>query len=194
MATCNTHANTSKTQKRGRKPIETANQLLSMGKTYPAIDGWRVVLATVPLYFVITPEIIEKSKKNGGSGRFCVVALAMEAVFGKDRSFQVGTVFTKIWDTEEKVEVRFRTPPGLAKYVRMFDNGEGWQLPPNIYRLAPTCPGDRTNSRNRPANKIVKVKVKGATRTPVRRKPRAHASRTVLRNTRIRWADVDLMG
>jgi hypothetical protein len=143
-----------------------------------------------------------KQALPGNAGK-CVVALALDAVFGKKYPLQVGKTFTKIWDVNEKIEVRFMTPAALSKRLGTFDEKKGWQLPSNIYKLHPIPAFVRNGEKNRASARDYHAKkgkrkaaatvkiggkttiIKGAKRKSVARKP---ASRIVLRNTRIKWA------
>lgn len=186
-------ANTSKSLI--KSPRRSRNVLLTMGNSYKAENNWTVVIATVPLYLNITQEMIDRS--IGRSGRYCVVAQAIEALFGKRMYFQVGAGITKIWDLNAKIEVRWHTSGPLAAGIKGFDKpGGSWKLPPNIYKLNPVPrslkPENARKSREKlqkarkraaAASKAVGLKVTVFTR---RNAARAKPTRTVLRNSRIK--------
>lgn len=173
----------------GRPKAGTTHGFCQFGPVYPARDNWRVVIAKDPLFIHITPEIIERAVP--GSPRHCAIALALLAFFGKHYDFQVGSGVTKIWDFKEKIELRLHTPSTLSRALRTFDKKKDWGLPANLYRLGPLAPiianRERHNKKKRAAakrNGLVAV------RQP---KPRAAPTRTVLRNSRIKWAGAELL-
>ncbi len=180
---------------KGRVAAKTAHTMYTMGDAYNAADGWTIILASVPLYFYITTEMIARAVKK--SGRYCVIGQAFEAIFGKDIAWQVGPGLVKIWDVNAKIEVRFVTPGPLQRAIREFDPETGyWPLPANMYRLLPFVKStiDRLKGKKRAAAKRVKKKdgkqsspATLVVKNPVRRRRRkpAPASRTVLRNARM---------
>ncbi len=169
---------------RGRRPANQRHAFYQLGDAYAATDGWTVIVATVPLFFTITPEMIAKAAVR--SARFCVVAQALDALFGTMYSFQVGSGETKIWDFAAKIEVRFHTPSVLARAISGFDRNKGWQLPPNLYRLAPM---NKKVIVRRKTYRQTKVALKQSV-SPIRRKARKYSKvmRTVIRNTRVNWS------
>jgi len=175
---------------KGPVAAKTAHTMYTMGDAYDAADGWTIILASVPLYFYITTEMIARAVKK--SGRYCVIGQAFEAIFGKDIAWQVGPGHVKIWDVNAKIEVRFVTPGPLARAIRKFDPKTGyWPLPANMYRLLPFVKStiDRLKGKKRAAAKRVKTKAPAVlvVKNPIRRGRRksAPASRTVLRNARM---------
>lgn len=187
------------TAKKARKslvklPRKSRNAMLSMGKRYKAENDWIVVIATVPLYLSITQEMIDRA--IGRSGRFCVVAQAIEALFGKRMYFQVGAGVTKIWDLDAKIEVRWHTSKVLAMGIAVFDATGRWELPANIYKLNPVPPSWKPESARTSREKLAKARKKIAAASKAlglkvsvaasRSKPKAKPMRTVLRNSRIK--------
>jgi hypothetical protein len=115
------------------------------------------------------------------------VAIALEAVFGKFE-FQVSTSMTKIWDFENKVELRFSTPTRLAEAIREYDLTGNWVLPVDLYYL-----GRMPVSSWK---KIKKAKPQAAGKVIVRQKPartRAAATRSIMRTTRVNWTGATLL-
>ena len=198
---------------RGRPPLGSRHGFLGMGVCKRAANDWTVVLATNSLYFTIDEAIIRRAEP--GNPERCVVALALKRVFGKQYDFQVGKVYTKIWDRNAKIEIRWHTPAALSKRIGKFDGKKGWDLPANIYKLHP-MPKDVVNGwKNTLANisyhvnkknkkKIAgKFSSKSSTKTstiikggklsaPTKKRQRAAYSRLVLRNSRIKWTPPQL--
>lgn len=170
-----------------------------MGVCKPAAHDWTVVLATNPLYFVIDETMIKKAIP--GAPERCVVALGLKKLFGKQYDFQVGKVYTKIWDRDAKIEIRWFTPAALSKRIGKFDAKKGWDLPPNIYKLQAMPKSVISGLSNLLAgikyhvDKKAKRKAAGkfssaGTRSLVKgakKRKRATYSRMVLRNSRISW-------
>jgi hypothetical protein len=180
----------------GRPFWGTRHPFLNMGRVHEAGDDWRVVFADESLQFCITQEIVNKS--IGRSGRFCVVALALEKFFGKRYDFQVGAAITKIWDFKEKIELRYKTPQNISRAIRTFDTTGEWGLPANIYKLAAypqamievTKKSAKKSRLARAEKRKVDLLIRKNPTAAIRRKPtkhRAPATRTVLRHARISW-------
>ena len=181
----------------GRPATGTRHPFLNMGRVHEAADNWRVVFADEVLQFTISQETVDKS--IGRSGRFCVIALSLERFFDKRYDFQVGSGITKIWDLEEKIELRYRTPSNISKAIRTFDTTGEWGLPANIYKLAayPQSMIEATKrwvAKNRTARhekRRIELLIKeNPSAAAIRRKPtkhRAPRTRTVLRHARISW-------
>lgn len=194
-------------KKLGRPALGKRHGFRDMGVARKAANDWTVILATNSLYFNITQRMIDAAIP-GHPGK-CVVALALRALLGNQYPLQVGKVYTKIWDPAAKIEVRFLTPAALSKRLGRFDEKKGWQLPPNIYKLHAIPKAVRngttnflrdlkrlTEKRDGKARVTVKIGgrhttiIKGSKKTAARKyKP---ASRTVLRNTRIKWTPPSL--
>lgn len=184
----------------GRPPLGTRHGFLEMGVCKPAAHDWTVVLATNPLYFVIDEVMIKKAVP--GAPERCVVALALKKLFGKQYDFQVGKVYTKIWDRDAKIEIRWYTPAALSKRIGKFDAKKGWDLPPNIYKLQAMPKSVISGLKNLLAGIDYHVKKKLKTRIAgkfssssssstivkgTKKRKRTAYSRMVLRNSRIAW-------
>lgn len=197
----------------GRPTLGSRHGFLGMGVCKPAAHDWTVVLATNPLYFTIDEAIIRRAEP--GNPERCVVALALKRVFGKQYDFQVGKAYTKIWDRDAKIEIRWHTPGALSKRIGKFDKKKGWDLPANIYKLHPMPKNVINGWKNTLATIEYHVKKKNEKKvagkfssktstktstlikggklaaTPKKRK-RAAPSRLVLRNSRIKWTPPQL--
>lgn len=165
--------------KRGRPSFGSLHPFLRMGTVYEGAHGYKVVLATVPLYFAITPEIIKAAKPR--SPKYCVVALALDAIFGAMISWlDVGSDCTTLWDDGAKIAIKFKTPPFLKKHISVFDKTGYWGLPPGIYPLSPAPtrvkkPKITVSKTVRSVSKVsvvVKTKTVVVIRKPARRRPR----------------------
>lgn len=176
---------------RGHVPVEYDHPFMSFGDTYAAEDDWRVVFSRERVPFTITPAMIDKAVPK--APKDCVIAQAFKALFGKMYDFQVGAGITKIWDPKAKIELRTRTAGQLSKAIPKFDRPPYiWPLPPNMYFLYPMQKQRaddykaRGTGKKRVAEKRVEVSDRVA--TPIRRKrkkKRATATRSVIRNSRI---------
>jgi hypothetical protein len=177
----------------GRPKAGTQHPFKQFGPAYPALHDWTVVLSRDPLYIHITQRMIDLAIP--GSPEHCVLALALKAFWGKHYSFQVGKGSIKIWDLANKIEIRWHCPTTLSRAAGVFDKDKPWPLPPNVYKLNPMTP--LLQNRKRAENKKKKVAacmIKGVAgrafeviRLTKKRKKKSAATRTVLRNTRIKW-------
>lgn len=185
----------------GRPKAGTRHPFLQFGPVYQALHDWRVVLSRDPMYLNITQKMIDTAIP--GSPKFCVMALAVRAFWGKTYDFQVGKGVLKIWDFVNKIELRCHVPSTLSRAAGIFDTEKVWPLPPNVYRLNPMTPILRNRKRaeekrqKHALGKWGKLHIENNRGFDVRRKPkktkRAAATRTVLRNTRIKWNGATLI-
>jgi len=183
----------------GRPKAGTQHPFKQCGPSYPALHDWTVVLSRDPLYIHITQKMIDSAIP--GSPEHCVLALALKAFWGKNYSFQVGKGIIKIWDFVNKIEIRWHCPSTLSRAAGMFDKNKPWPLPPNMYKLNPMTPILRSRKRAEDKKKKSRVTARWQSfaessergfdviRKPKKRRSAARAAptRTVLRNTRIKW-------
>jgi hypothetical protein len=176
----------------GRPKAGTQHPFKQFGPAYPALHDWTVVLSRDPLYIHITQRMIDLAIP--GSPEHCVLALALKAFWGKHYSFQVGKGIIKIWDLANKIEIRWHCPTTLSRAAGVFDKDKPWPLPPNVYKLNPMTPLLQNRKRAENKKKVAACMVKGVAgrafeviRLTKKRKKKSAVTRTVLRNTRIKW-------
>lgn len=186
--------------------LRTRCPLVTMGPPMLGDDGWIIVNADTPLYISIKPEMAKYSVVR--SGRYCIVARAMDAALGDRYDYIVGAGVIKIIDKENKVVVRLCPTDLLRKAIRKFDKSKDtanptWDLPPNLYRLAPLPKSwrymyenpkeyaaevaARRKAKERAAKKRAghsgaTVVVGGTRKKPSRRRMRASVTRVIMRH------------
>ena len=136
------HAKMATATKPAKKPARkkgvhasTICPLLKAGEAIKCNDNYIAVMATTTQMFVITQKHIDNGIPN--HPRKCIVGLAMEAGFGSQYRYEIGIVITKIIDEENKVFVRYMTPPAISEQIKKWERpgmrGQKfgtWKIPP----------------------------------------------------------------
>ncbi len=123
-------------KKRGRPSLGTEDMFHKFGGTpLRSNDGFDLYYARATVYVPVKEKHIKLAKPK--STLQCVMALACNDYFGRDRFAEVLASRVRIIDLKARKILTFSIPLALSRRLGLFDHKNMWDLPPELYRLGP---------------------------------------------------------